>query len=73
MNDGNRNIRSARPAAAMRRLLHLVAAVCLSAFVAMAILGLSGMIIFADIRTPDPTALADRALQSAPPMSGAER
>lgn len=57
----------------MRRWLQYVALSGLTVIAAIALVGLSGAIVFADLKAPEPSGLADRALQSVPPMQGAEK
>lgn len=77
MNVGKRQNRTAthvlnrgRPT---RRWLQYVALSGLAVIAAIALVGLSGAIVFADLKAPRPSDLADRALQSVPPMQGAEK
>jgi len=56
-----------------RRWLQYVALSGLAVMAAIALVGLSGAIVFADLKAPRPSDLADRALQSVPPMQGAEK
>ena len=57
----------------MRRWLQYVALSGLAVMAAIALVGLSGAIVFADLKAPRPSDLADRTLQSVPPMQGAEK
>jgi len=57
----------------MARLVYRAFAVGMALLSVVALVGLSGAIVFADLKTPRPAELAEQAIQAATPLKAVEK